>query len=361
MTKNSKRPLACSYNEWDPLEEVIVGNAYGSVIPGYESSFKIYRIPTDTKARRRSIKQLEAAQLQLDNLAKILKKEGVSVVRPKVLETLIKIKTPDFESFTCNSPCSRDILLVVGDEIIESPMSERYRYYQYKMYRELIKKYFKSGSRWTTAPRPELTDKTYHAKYNNKKSFDVFERPLLTEYEPCFDAASIMRFGKDIFYQRDKVTNNFGIQWLQRHLGEQYRLHEVIFDHIVKTYNPHHIDTSFVPLRPGLVLTNPTRIIDSKTRKLFKKNHWELIDAPEPSGKDGAQSRWISMNFLNINEHKVIVEETEETMIRLLESLGFEVITCPFKKVYPLGGSIHCCTTDIRRRGVLKSYFPSLD
>jgi glycine amidinotransferase len=48
-------------------------------------------------------------------------------------------------------------------------------------------------------------------------------------------------------------------------------------------------------------------------------------------------------------------------MIELLESLDCEVIPVAFDRVYPFGGSFHCCTTDIRRDGELRSYFPTLD
>ncbi|MDB5070502.1 MAG: hypothetical protein JWM87_1613, partial [Candidatus Eremiobacteraeota bacterium] len=83
------------------------------------------------------------------------------------------------------------------------------------------------------------------------------------------------------------------------------------------------------------------------------------------SSRSGAVSRdvssWISMNVLMLDEHTAVVERAEKPMIALLESLGCEVIPCAFDRVYPFGGSFHCCTTDIRRDGALRSYFPSLD
>lgn len=40
---------------------------------------------------------------------------------------------------------------------------------------------------------------------------------------------------------------------------------------------------------------------------------------------------------------------------------GFDTITLPFRNVFEFGGSFHCVTTDIRRRGQMKSYFKALD
>jgi glycine amidinotransferase len=67
------------------------------------------------------------------------------------------------------------------------------------------------------------------------------------------------------------------------------------------------------------------------------------------------------MNILMLDERTAIVERAETPTIELLRSLGCEVIPCAFDRVYPFGGGMHCCTTDIRRDGGLKSYFPSLD
>jgi len=40
---------------------------------------------------------------------------------------------------------------------------------------------------------------------------------VLTEAEPCFDAADIARCGKDLIVQQSTVTNSAGISWLRRH------------------------------------------------------------------------------------------------------------------------------------------------
>lgn len=55
----------------------------------------------------------------------------------------------------------RDILLVVGNEIIEAPMAWRARFFEYRAYRPLIKEYFRKGAKWTTAPKPTMADDLY--------------------------------------------------------------------------------------------------------------------------------------------------------------------------------------------------------
>lgn len=55
----------------------------------------------------------------------------------------------------------RDILIVVGNEIIEAPMAWRARFFEYRAYRPLIKEYFRKGAKWTTAPKPTMADELY--------------------------------------------------------------------------------------------------------------------------------------------------------------------------------------------------------
>ena len=55
----------------------------------------------------------------------------------------------------------RDILMVIGEEIIEAPMSWRSRFFEYRAYRPLVKEYFQRGAKWTPAPKSEMSDDLY--------------------------------------------------------------------------------------------------------------------------------------------------------------------------------------------------------
>ena len=70
-------------------------------------------------------------------------------------------KTPDFESPGLYAAMPRDILMVIGEEIIEAPMSWRTRFFEYRAYRPLLKEYFRRGAKWTTAPKPQMSDELY--------------------------------------------------------------------------------------------------------------------------------------------------------------------------------------------------------
>lgn len=356
-----------SWNEWDPLQEVIVGSARGAFEIGFEPALNPY-IPRGSPERGFRGQPvhpmvIEDAERQLDHLAELLSGLGIIVRRPDPVDHGIPVRTPDWEVAGGHaSACPRDVLLVVGDEIIEAPMAQRARYFEFRAYRTLLGEYFRQGARWTTAPKPRMLDALYdEGGATTATPFDFASGPLLTETEPVFDAACFARFGRDIFWQPDLVSNALGAEWLGRHLGPGFRVHRIEFREPLPT----HIDTTLVPVRPGLVLVNPHRPCTNGMLDLFRANGWQMVEAP-PSVRTGRSpardvSNWISMNILMLDEHTAIVETAEAPMIALLRSLECEVIPCPFDRVYGFGGGFHCCTADIRRDGTLQSYFPTLD
>jgi glycine amidinotransferase len=66
--------------------------------------------------------------------------------------------------FGC-APC-RDLLLTVGNEILEATMSYRSRWYEYLCYRPLFEQYFREDPnfRFEAAPKPRLTEESYKNK-----------------------------------------------------------------------------------------------------------------------------------------------------------------------------------------------------
>ena len=76
---------------------------------------------------------------------------GVKVRRPEVLpgDYAQSYNTPDFKCQNgLYAAMPRDILIVVGNEIIEAPMAWRSRFFEYRPYRKLIKEYFHQGSNY---------------------------------------------------------------------------------------------------------------------------------------------------------------------------------------------------------------------
>lgn len=349
-----------SYNEWDPLEEVIVGRLDGAVIPSNHISINI-SVPKRVvplfalfSGLRYPGFMVKPAQKELDYFISVLQAEGVVVRQPDPLDGRKPIQTPYWKSRGFCTACPRDGFLVVGDEIIETPMPWRCRQYEGMAYRTLFKDYHRRGARWTSAPRPRLTDELYDYNYTVPKPGEPL-RYVLTEAEPVFDAADFARCGRDLFVTRSNVTNLSGIDWLQQHLGDRYRIH--IIESTCR--QPMHIDSTFIPLAPGKVMVNPDFVDVDRLPPILKK--WDVLVAPRPDKAPGPWvsmcSPWLSTNVLMLDEKRVIVEYHQKTLIRAFKDWGFEPIPIPFTYFAPFGGAFHCATLDIRRRGVLRSYF----
>jgi glycine amidinotransferase len=367
------KTIVNSWNEWGSLKRVIVGRADGGMIqapelaaqrdwPDYGYSLGKYGpYPQD---------MIDMANEQLDNFSKMLESRGIVVDRPTPLDYSQKVSTPDWEQGSmvgCMPP--RDLLLPVGNEILEATMSLRSRWFEYLSYRPILEKYFAEDPnfRYEAAPKPRLTERTYKKDFlknwdtlpEEEKKRHILESDwILTEVEPCFDAADVVRCGKDLFVQKSMVTNNGGIRWLRQHFPN----HRV---HMVRYYEsqPWHMDTTLVPLRPGLVMINPVRTpLEPGQAELFKKNDWEVIIGPKTvlSKKRPMTycSLWLNTNILVLDPKTVCVEASETPVQELLDSKGLNVIPVPFYEVSPFGGGLHCATADVYRESTFEDYFP---
>ncbi|MBN1204931.1 MAG: inosamine-phosphate amidinotransferase 1 [Myxococcaceae bacterium] len=358
-SSEAPRPTVCAYNEWDPLEEVIVGVVDHATVPDYDVALRatlpdnMYEFFRKNAGRPFPPARIEAAKKDLEELVHLLEAEGVTVRRPDVMDFSQPIATPDFRASNgLYAAMPRDVLLVIGEEIIEAPMAWRSRYFEPMAYRSLIKEYFKKGARWTAAPKPRMADALYDRDFVDPKPGEPM-RYAITEFEPTFDAADFVRCGRDIFGQKSNVTNDFGIEWLRRHLGSEYRLH--IFE--FADTHPMHIDATLMPLAPGKLLINPERV--PEVPAIFKG--WDVLHAPKPIFPEEPPlymtSKWINMNILMLDEQRVVVEKSDEPMIAAFKRWGFKPLLCNFRNFNSFGGSFHCATADVRRRGTLQSYF----
>ena len=213
-----KASPVCAYNEWDPLEEVIVGRVEGAHMPPMTIEVKAntnkewWDFFQKNSGKPFPAEHLKKAVEEVEEMCNILQHEGVTVRRPEALDHSKVYTTPDFSSSGLYAAMPRDFLMVVGDELIEAPMAWRSRFFEYRAYRPLIKEYFSQGAKWTAAPKPQMSDELYDQNYPVEKSAEDRQKLVskgkfvTTEFEPCFDAADFMRAGTDIFAQRSQVV-----------------------------------------------------------------------------------------------------------------------------------------------------------
>ena len=151
-----------SCNEWDPLEEVIIGTAVNARFPYADPSTRLAEYPD---RRLDQIPQgpfpqyiIEEAEEDLETFAAVLRSAGVSVRRPSPWAHDKTFGTIEWQTTGYYNYCPRDILLAVGDQLIETPNVIRGRSQETHSYHDLLMEYFHSGARWFSAPKPILSD-----------------------------------------------------------------------------------------------------------------------------------------------------------------------------------------------------------
>ncbi len=343
-----------SCNEWDQLEEVIVGNPLRARYPTPDLSTRLTEFPDRSleDIPRGSFPQqvIEETEEDLNAFVAVLEGLGVTVRRPETWPHEARFSTINWEAEGYYNYCPRDVMMVIGDQIIETPNVMRSRAQETFSYRTMLVDYLRSGAKWYSAPKPMLLDSL----------FDVdLKKPTPRNDEPAFDAANVLRLGQDLIYLVSSTGNELGGRWLQTILGDAYRVH-----FLSDVYYGSHIDSTLVALRPGLMLCNPGRLNDDSLPEILKQ--WDVIYSPpmENTGRYDAEylsrsigSNWIDMNLFSINPNLVVVDRDQTALITLLEKQGLEVIPLKLRHSKMLGGGFHCITLDIRRAGTLERYF----
>jgi len=346
----TSQPLVNVHNEWDPLEEVIVGIADNAQVPlGDKGLFAIRYAETEgidsIPSGPHPPHIIERAAEELELLADKLRKLGAIVRRPEPTDHSQTFSAPGWTSDGMYNYCPRDIFLAINHTILETPMSLRSRFFETFAYKHILIEYLRSGANWISAPKPTLSDDGYN--------LDDPDQFAVRELEPVFDAANILKVGRDLIYLVSDTGNRLGAQWLQNYLGSEYRVHPC--DDL---YARTHIDTTIVLIRPGLVLLNPERVDDHNLPAPLAR--WDKIYAPEmvDVGYEGIAygSAWVGMNLFMVNPDLAVVDERQKALIQLLNSRGVDVEPMRLTHARTLGGGFHCVTLDTRRTGTLEDY-----
>lgn len=387
-----------SHNDWDTLREVIVGSAertkavltWTKPEPIPESIME-----TASELAKKAYPRwfLDEVDEDLEGLCETIRQFGAKVHRPKVHDITKMYSTPHWSSTGNNIYNVRDLHLVIGNNVIESPSPVHSRYFESTALYPVWYEYFREGFRWISAPKPILSSDVmipYYRDENERKLTpeDIRYQELtggrleklhkLTEDEILFEAANTLRMGRDLLYLVSSSGNYKGAQWLQSVLGDEYNVHTT--DDI---YRSSHIDSTILCLRPGLVLINSKRVNPKNCPKIFDK--WEKIwfedvaptseqelkfqkEVRDPIAKELNElgfktnlgemaSPWVGMNVLSLDPETVVADSRQTKLIETLEKFKFTVIPVRMRHIYTQGGGLHCATLDTVRDSKLESYF----
>jgi glycine amidinotransferase len=379
-----------SWDEWSPLQEVIVGSAANYVSHDRELSFDLFfhdnivhdnefrtewyyprlspRSTVSDEPRALPVKKRYVDELNedLDHIAETLESLSVNVLRPLDLDaTTGAVGTPAWEASVVPPLNIRDNTLVVGDEIIETPPMIRSRYFETQFLKPIFQRYFAEGARWTTMPRPFMTDASFDLSYVREAASaggptEVIDSPRNSPYdvgfEMMFDAAQCLRLGRDIVANVATANHALACDWLERHLEGRVRIHRV------HKLSDSHIDSMVLALRPGTLLVRSPAVLDLLPEPL---RHWDVIVPPVPRSEAFPRyedddliltSPFIDLNVLSVDPETVLVNEACPELMRELERHHFTVVPVRHRHRRLFGGGFHCFTLDTVRAGGPEDY-----
>ena len=303
--------MICSYNEWDQLEEIVVGTAHFANWPSNDPVFALesqkttwHETPVPSGPVPNRI--IDEANEDLDRLTLTLEELGVTVHRPK----MINFQKQD----GMYNYCPRDRLLIYGNTIVDPAMMYPCRDMETEALEEVI----------------------YRAD-------TVLRMPR--DQDMVLDAANVLRLNDRMLFLESASGNKRAYSWLSKQFPD-------VTIELCNFYSGVHIDSTIVPLREGLVLLNATRVNEKNCPQVFKD--WEKIYIDDVYEQDFYQypyaSKWIALNMLVVNPSTIICDRSQMNLIKILEQHKFTVIPLELRHSRTLGGGFHCVTSDLNRK-----------
>lgn len=297
-------------NEYGKLKSVLVGTAENMSWPTDDHEFNraMSRSTYPGKLIRGQVPEqiIKEATEDLNKLSDEMQDRGIHVYRPTT-------GAPHW------SYSARDIILTVGDLVIQCPTPFTSRKNELQLY-----------------------------PFLEKADCKLIKAPTVTNSnDPCFDAANVLKMDDKLLYSLSHSANEAGAVWLQEQVGTEF---EVVPWRVVK-HDITHVDSTLLSLNKNTILVNASRVHEDDLPGFMKD--YEKIWVNDVRSRDFVgfpySSKWIGMNVLSLDPETVIVDEIQLELIELLRSHNFNVIGLPMRQSRTLGGGFHCVTCDIER------------
>jgi len=303
--------MISSFNEWDPIKEIVVGRADFANWPSQDPVFaqeseKTTWTETPVPSGPVPDRIIDEANEDLDILAGTLEQLDIVVHRPKAINFQ--------ERGGMYNYCPRDRFLIHGTTLVDPAMMYPCRDMEAEALEEVV----------------------YRA--------DTVVR-MPRDQDMVLDAANVLRLNDRMLFLESASGNKRAYSWLRKQFPD------VIIE-LCNFYSGVHIDSTIVPLREGLVLVNASRVNMDNLPRVF--DDWEVVWATDVVAQDFYQypyaSKWIALNMLVVDPSTVIVDRNQTNLIRMLELYKFTVIPLELRHSRTLGGGFHCVTLDLIRQ-----------
>jgi N-dimethylarginine dimethylaminohydrolase len=314
-----------AHHEWGTLREVVIGLAPAEdFVVFHERSIRWMPPDVDAFCRENAGRRLididpdwaRRCERQVDALAELVAREGVTVHRPQRLEGAERtFLAPNGEGLQL---FPRDAMIVVGEHVIDASLRLICRQRERYGLRPVLQKIVQRGAKWSTVPlgSPNCVD------------------------GPFLEGGDTLLNGDQIYVGISGCASDLaGADWLQALLGDTYRVVAIPMKSSVL-----HLDCCLALVKPGLLIYCPEKLIDGLPMAL---RDWDKITVSID------EANRLATNGLVLEEGRMIVDSDNARVIGELRARGIDVIPLPFDGPIKVGGSMRCAHHPLLRESVL--------
>ncbi|MFO1084600.1 MAG: hypothetical protein U1E21_08565 [Reyranellaceae bacterium] len=315
-----------AHHEWGKLHEAIVGIAPAEDFVVFHEESARWMAPEIAELSRRHagrrLIDIDAdwarrCERQVDALAELVAREGVTVHRPQRLTGVERtFLAPNGEGLQL---FPRDPVIVVGEHVIDASLRlicrQRERYGLRPIVQRVVQQ---TGARWSSVPlgSPGCVD------------------------GPFLEGGDTLLNGREIYVGMSGCASDLaGADWLQALLGTGYRVIPVAM-----RSNVLHLDCCLALVKPGLLIHCPEKLIDGLPMSL---RGWDKIVVSVD------EANRLATNGLVLEEGRMIVDADNARVIDELRRRKVDVIPLPFDGPIRVGGSMRCAHHPLLRESVL--------
>jgi hypothetical protein len=351
------------WTEWDPLQEVIVGDCYSS-------NDIDHLLPKDSRSFLNKI--FDETKEDLDNLANYLNKVfNVKVHRPNVNIINNELIFPNFTVNPMAPVIPRDQYLVYGKTIVQTYTSMPSRYIDSYNYYNIFKELFDEDYNWISMPPPLLNDlKESDNWWTVGKEIYIQRSHLL-----LWHTATMFKYGDKLLTNHQGPGTQSGLKWIKNVLGSEH----IIYSDAEKNKGWGHIDGGMFSVSDDLIITVQENMVPSflKNKKILSIDGlFEKIDFKNfakdyncTAGKYSKEwlEKWLNewrgyaqdicfdTNVLVVDPHNIVFSNTQPKIFKMLEKEKINCHVCPLRHGLFWESGIHCVTLDIKRKGEKRS------
>ena len=347
------------YTEFDPLQEVIVGDCYN---PGDLD----WALPKDTLIGFNKI--LEETKEDLNTLSDFLIKSNIKVCRPEVIKYKKELDLVNFKiDFPICPIVPRDQFIVIGNTILQTYTSYTDRYFDSLSYVKIFTDLFNQGYNWVSSPPPILKDLDSIDNWFTRK--DIYTNILKEQL--LFHTAVMFKAGDTIIYNGNGPGSKIGIDWTKRNLPNI----KFIENKGTITDNYGHIDHGFILINDDTVIhagiewvplcLRTKNLIDIKKYLPVLNTERYIKDYKSSDGKysnswlEKYLSNWrgysqevcFDLNVLILDSNNILFGRHIPELFDYLKTFNINSHVVKQRHELYWEGGIHCCTLDLKRKG----------